>query len=46
MDGCNGTIGEPGDPGYGIGAPGLPGPVVSINFGSLFDKLCTLSITF
>lgn len=30
MDGCNGTIGEPGDPGYGIGAPGLPGPLVSI----------------
>lgn len=32
MDGCNGTIGEPGDPGYGIGAPGYPGPAVSTKF--------------
>lgn len=46
MDGCNGTIGEPGDPGYGIGAPGLPGPTVSINLKSLFATLCTLIITF
>lgn len=46
MDGCNGTIGEPGVPGYGIGAPGLPGPLVSISFESLCAALCTLAITF
>lgn len=46
MDGCNGTIGEPGDPGYGIGAPGLPGPLVSITLNSLFATLCSLIVTF
>lgn len=34
LDGCNGTRGDAGEPGYGIGAPGYPGPSVRTDFHS------------